>query len=80
MNKSILRKWGKKLGVCCQQHNKKTQVYQQFDVDIKAPAWSFIKKQTPAQMFSRKFWEVFHPATLLKTSVAQVFCAFCKNF
>ena len=59
MNQSILRKWGKKLGVCCQQHNKKMQVYQQFDVDIKAPAWNFIKTQTPAHVFSVNFEKSF---------------------
>ena len=30
-------------------------------------AWNFIKVQTPLKLFFCEFWEIFQPATLLKT-------------
>ena len=42
-------------------------VYQQFDVDIVPSTCSSIKYETPAQLFSCEFWEIFQSASLLKT-------------
>ena len=52
MSKSARGKWYKNLGFWFKQRNKKTPVYQQFDVDIAFPAYNLIKNKTPAQVFS----------------------------
>ena len=57
---------------------KKMQLYH---VEVVSPVCSFIKNETPAQAFSREFWENFQPATLIKETPVQVlYCEFCKIF
>ena len=34
-------------------------VYQQFNVDVVAPAYDFLKKQTPAEVLPCKFYKFF---------------------
>ena len=56
-----LGKWYKNLRFCYKLDNKKMQVYQQTDVDIVLPAYSFIKHETTAQVLFCKFCKFFQP-------------------
>ena len=47
------------------------QVYQQFGADVVPPTRSFIKNETPAQVFSCEFCEFFQSETLLKIKLWQ---------
>ena len=54
------------------------QVYQQFDANIVPPAYSFIKIETPAQVFSCEFWKKKSACIFIKSEI-QLRC-FPVNF
>ena len=55
--------------------------YQQFGVDIVPPPSNFFQNETPAQVTSCEFRDIFQPAVLLKrTSVADVFLQILNSF
>ena len=90
LRKNTLRKWCRNLSLCM---SSAMQVYQRIDVDVVPPASNFINSpqvfslkfyktvqpETPAQVLSCEYWEIFQSAVSSKNFTA-IFLWIMRNF